>query len=154
MLIKKTISMLLALVFVMTLFSACNTHIEESITTVTIWHSSTDLQDKALNEIADAFNKSQNDIKVVVQSQPSSGFLDSVYSAVANGVGPDIIFNYATTAADFIEGNKVADLGKYFDLNELKKNVAQVAWDECNSFEDGKMHCIPLHSSGPVLHLS
>lgn len=149
--INRLVSLLLVLVLSLSCFGGCASQGDGQRVEVTIWHSSTDLQDQALNEIAQAFNQSQDRIEVIVQSQPSSGFLDSVYSAVANNVGPDIIFNYATTAADFIEGNKVADLGQYFNLDELKASVAQVAWDECNSFEDGKMHCIPLHSSGPVL---
>lgn len=151
---KRIIALLISLVMCLSVFGGCASQAttdEGTVTEVTIWHTSADQQDLALNEIADAFNNSQSEIKVIVQSQPSSGFVDSVYSAVANGVGPDIIFNYATTAADFVEGEKVADLGKYFDLDVLKESVSQVAWDECNSFIDGKMHCVPLHSSGPVL---
>lgn len=39
--------------------------------------------------------------------------LDNVYNAVANGVGPNMIINYASTAADYVKDGLVVDLSKY-----------------------------------------
>ena len=69
---------------------------------VVIWHTFTDAQQTALEGFAAAFNESQDQYEVIVQSQAYSGFEDTVYNAVANGVGPSIICNYASTAADYI----------------------------------------------------
>ena len=85
-------------------------------TEVTIWHTFTDDQQTALQGFADAFNETQDEYQVVVQSQAYSGFEDTVYNAVANGVGPNIIFNYASTAADYVEDNLVVDMSQYLSL--------------------------------------
>lgn len=79
-------------------------------TQVTIWHTFTDAQQTALEKFAADFNASQSDYEVVVESQAYSGFLDSVYNAVANGVGPNMIINYASTAADYVKDGLVVDL--------------------------------------------
>ena len=119
-----------------------------------IWHSSASGQETALNEIVDAFNKTRDDIVVTAINQPSSGFTDNIYSSVANGVGPDIIFNYATMAADFIPDEKVVDLSRCIDADWLKDAVPQAIFDESTSFAGGRMYCVPLHSSGPVLYVN
>ena len=82
-------------------------------TKVSIWHTFTDAQQAALEKFAADFNASQSDYEVVVESQAYSGFLDSVYNAVANGVGPSIIINYASTAADYVKDGLVVDLSQY-----------------------------------------
>lgn len=118
---------------------------------VTIWHSSGEQQNEALEDIVARFNESHDNIQVVAESQPSTDFMNNVYNAVANGVGPDIIFNYASTVSDYLADGKVVNLGKYFDLEELSSIVPQAVFDECTSFGDGNLYCLPLHSSGPVL---
>ncbi len=64
-------------------------------TEITIWHTFTEDQESALQGFAEAFNATQDDYVVLVQSQNYSGFLDAVYNAVANGVGPNIIIDYS-----------------------------------------------------------
>ena len=88
-------------------------------TQVTIWHTFTDAQQAALEKFAADFNASQSDYEVVVESQAYSGFLDSVYNAVANGVGPNMIINYASTAADYVKDGLVVDLSKYVFDEEI-----------------------------------
>ena len=129
-------------------FTGCNNNAEK--TQVVIWHSSGEQQNVALNDIVARFNASQDKIEVIAESQPSANFLSNVYSAVANGVGPDIIFNYASTVSDYLADDKVVDLSGYFNLTELQSLVPQAVYDECTSFGDGKLYCLPLHSSGPV----
>ncbi len=49
----------------------------------------------------------------------------------------------------------VADIGAYINDEEIgiadyESTVDKGAWDEANSFSDGKMHIFPLITSGPV----
>jgi len=123
---------------------------------VTIWHTFTGAQEATLNEIADAFNANQDAATVIVQSQPYQGFLDNVQSAIANGVGPNIIFDYASTAADYVEEGLVADLGKYINDPEIgipgfKDSLQPMIYAEATSFVDGKQHALPLVTTGPIL---
>ena len=62
-------------------------------TTVEIWHTYNGQQAEALNDAANRFNASQKKFVVEVKNQDYSGFADTVYNAVANGIGPSIIFN-------------------------------------------------------------
>ena len=48
-----------------------------------------------------------------------------------------------------------ADIGAYINDEEIgiadyESTVDKGAWDEANSFSDGKMHIFPLITSGPV----
>ena len=149
--IRKLLSIVLAMVIVscFAVSTGCNSKTEK--TKVVIWHSSGEKQNEALDDIVKRFNDSHPNIEVVAESQPSANFMNNVYSAVANGVGPDIIFNFASTASDFIAEGKLVNLSEYFDLNELKSIVPKAVFDECTSFEGGGLYCLPLHSSGPVL---
>jgi len=122
---------------------------------VTIWHTFTGDQDAMLNEIAAEFNAGQGEIEVIVQSQPYQGFEGNVQSAVANGVGPDIIFNYASTAADYVNEGKVADLTKYIEeegiIPGFKDSLPEGIYNEANGFTDGRMHAIAAVTTGPIL---
>ena len=99
------------------LFAFCAS--ANAATQVTIWHTFTDAQQAALEKFAADFNASQSDYEVVVESQAYSGFLDTVYNAVANGVGPNMIINYASTAADYVKDGLVVDLSKYVFDEEI-----------------------------------
>ena len=110
--IRSMMAALLAIIFMI-----CGVAMAETAepVEVVIWHTFTDAQQTALEGFAAAFNESQDQYEVVVQSQAYSGFEDTVYNAVANGVGPSIIFNYASTAADYIEDDLVVDMSQYIN---------------------------------------
>lgn len=147
---KKVIVLVLILAIIAStfLFVGCN---NDDKIKVVIWHNNAPQQDVVMDEIIAQFNAMHDDIEVVSESQPSANFLNNVYLAVANGVGPDIIFNFASTVSDYLADRKVVNLSEYFDLNELQSVVSQTVYDECTSFGDGQLYCLPLHSSGPVL---
>ena len=111
---RKFVALMAAAVM---LFALCAS--ASAATQVTIWHTYTNDQQAALEKFAADFNASQSDYEVVVESQAYSGFLDSVYNAVANGVGPNIIINYASTAADYVKDGLVVDLSKYVFDDEI-----------------------------------
>lgn len=148
---KKIICMAMALTFAIAAFACA-----QAATKVTIWHTFTDAQQAALEKYAADFNASQSDYEVVVESQAYSGFLDSVYNAVANGVGPNIIINYASTAADYVKDGLCVDLSKYvFDpeigMEEVYNSLPEAIKTETVGFIDGGMHALPAVTTGPIL---
>ncbi|NLF26858.1 MAG: extracellular solute-binding protein, partial [Clostridiales bacterium] len=125
-------------------------------TEVTIWHTFTEEQESALQGFAAAFNESQDTYEVLVQSQTYQGFLDAVYNAVANGVGPNIIINYASTAADYVEDGLVVDLSQYvFDaeigMADIFNSLPAAIQTEATGFVDGGMYALPAVTTGPIL---
>ncbi len=122
--------------------------------TVVIWHTYTEDQTATLERIAADFNAlHEGEIEVVVQAQEYSGFLNKVYESVANGVGPDIIFNYASTAAAYVgateEETLVVDFDKYLS-QDFSKLVAPGIYAEMTDFKDGKLHVLPMVTTGPI----
>ena len=128
-------------------------------TKVSIWHTFTDAQQAALEKFAADFNASQSDYEVVVESQAYSGFLDSVYNAVANGVGPSIIINYASTAADYVKDGLVVDLSQYvFDpeigMADIYNSLPDSIKAETTGFVDGGMYALPAVTTGPIFFIN
>lgn len=157
--IRKLVSFLLALVMIMSCATVAVA--EEAPVEVVIWHTYTEGQEAMLNTLAEEFNASQSQYKVVVQSQPYSGFENNVLNAVVNGVGPDMIIHYSSTVSNYIgagEGGKnlVADLGAYVNNEEygiegFAESLPAAILAESSAFSDGIMHTIPLTTSGPIL---
>lgn len=147
---KKLLVVLLTVAMTFAMFGCTNEEQKEE-QTVTIWHTYTEDQKAYLEQAAADFNAAhEGEITVLVESQEYSGFDDTVYNAVMNGNGPDIIINYASTAALYVEDGKVADLSKYLS-QELIDSLDEGAYKEATSFSDGKMHIFPIVFSGPVL---
>ena len=128
--------------------------------TVEIWHTYNGKQAAALNEIADAYNASQSEYKVEVKNQDYSGFADTVYNAVANGIGPSIIFNYGTTAVDYANEGLAIDIKKYIAQDKKKKDyqmqnlidsLPEAMKTDVLGFEDGGIYYLPGCTTGPVL---
>jgi len=128
-------------------------------TTIEIWHTYTGKQNEVLNDIATRFNASQTEYKVEVKTQDYSGFNDTVYNAVANGVGPSIIFNYGTTAVDYANAGLAIDIKKYIQKDVKKKDMQmqnlidslpEAMKADCLGFEDGGIYYLPGCTTGPV----
>ncbi len=119
-------------------------------TKVTIWGTWTDAQFDALNKYAADFTASQDKYEVVYEGQVYQGYDGTVKNAVVSNVGPDIIIDYASTAAGYVELGKAVDLSKYVS----KDAVAQLtdgAYEESHSYVDDGMYNFPIVLSGPVL---
>ncbi|MDO4355992.1 MAG: extracellular solute-binding protein [Clostridia bacterium] len=152
--LRKLVSILMALVMMLAFASVGVA--ESDRTEIVIWHTFTDDQEAMLQTLAEEFNASQDQYTVVVQSQPYSGFENSVLTAVTNGVGPDMIIYYSSTVANYIDAGLVADLGKYVYDEEIgiegfDEALPAAILAEASSFSDNTMHCIPLTTSGPIL---
>lgn len=152
---KKLLALLLAMLMVFSL-TACNNGgnnggSEEPAgkTTVTIWHSYTEGQKDYLEKAVADFNASQDQYEVVAESQPKDGLADKIYQAVMAGNGPDMYFDYASTAARYVEDDKVVDLSQYISPDIIAQ-LPEAVYQEATSFPDGKLHHLPMVSSGPV----
>lgn len=151
---KKFLALLVA---VMMLAAVCAT--ASAATKVSIWHTFTNDQQAALEKFAADFNATQTDYEVIVESQAYSGFLDSVYNAVANGVGPNIIINYASTAADYVADGLVVDLSQYiFDeeigMADVYNSLPDAIKAETTGFVDGGMYALPAVTTGPIFFIN
>jgi len=126
---------------------------------VVVWHTFTEDQEKSLSEIAAAYGAENPGVEVLVQSQPRQGFLDKVFNAVRTKTGPNMIINFSSEAAKYIdpandENTYVIDFQQYMSAEELeafKASLPAAVYEETVIFEDGKMHIIPVYTSGPIL---
>lgn len=126
-------------------------------TVVTIWSTYTDAQKEYLEKAAADFSASQDQYEVVVQDQPRADFTNNVYNAVVNGVGPDIIFDYASTATSYVSAGLVANLDEYIydetiGIEDFDELLPQYLLDEMNAMEDGHIHWVPGVTTGPILY--
>ena len=96
---------------------------------------------------------------VKVMAQDYSGFADSVYNAVANGIGPSIIFNYGSTAIDYAAENLAVDISKYITedlkkgdsfMNDLIDSLPDALKTDVKGFSDGGIYYLPGCTTGPV----
>ena len=148
---KKLAGILVTLILV---FTVCCCACAE--TEVSIWHTFTEGQQAALQEICDGFNASQSEYKAVLYSQAYSGFTDSVFQATANGTGPSIIFNYGSEAAKYVPDEKVVNLKPYIYDSEIGmvdvyESLPEALRSEVEGFEKEGIYYLPCYTTGPVL---
>ena len=121
-----------------------------------IWHTFTKDQEEFLEKTVADFNASHENYEIALLSQPIEDFLGSVHSAVVEGIGPDIIFNYASQAAMYVKPGLVADLGQFIYDDEIgienfEGSLADgVMNGEVKAFEDGLIHYLPAYTTGPI----
>ena len=151
---------LVAAMLVLVLAMSCVSVFAESAKVkVSIWSTFTNAQDAYLRKTAEDFNASQDKYEVEVQTQPNQNFTSTVYNAVLNGEGPDIIFNYASEAAKYVGEEKtyVANLDEYIYDDEIgipdfDSLLPEYLFVEINGFEDGHIHYLPGVTTGPILY--
>ncbi|MCR5062301.1 MAG: extracellular solute-binding protein [Treponema sp.] len=160
---KKSISGVLsvfAAVLTASLFFAGCGNKDSKKVTVEIWHTYNGSQQEYLVNAAQKFNDSQNKYEVKVLAQDSAGFADTVYNAVANKVGPSIIFNYGSTAIDYAKEGLAIDITKYINEDSkkgddsMKKIIASLPdamQTDVKGFADGGIYYLPGCTTGPVL---
>ena len=123
---------------------------------VSIWHTFTREQEAYIDKAVTDFNASQDRIEVEVVTMPISGFTDSVYSAVNEGIGPDIIFHYASEASKYVDAGQLIDLGQYIYDPEIGVEgfddslTEAVMEGEVKAFWDGQIHYLPAYTTGPI----
>ena len=149
---SKLIALLICATLIFGLLAACGKPASDKIQ-VEVWHNWNVEEggtEYILKVLVDEYNASQDAVEVLLVSQPSEGFSDKVYTSVSNGIGPDIYFNFATSVPQYIEGEFLADMGKYMDTEALQQRITESMWQECTS-ADGKLHIVPIQTSASVL---
>ncbi len=152
----KTRSFVAALLALVMALSCVSVFAEDAKVKVSIWSTFTNDQDAYLRKTAEDFNASQDKYVVEVQTQPNQNFTSTVYNAVVNGEGPDIIFNYASEAAKYVSAGLVANLDEYIYDDEIgipdfDSLLPEYLFEEINGFEDGHIHYLPGYTTGPIL---
>lgn len=156
---KKYLRILFSLSVFALVFTGCSKKEAKGPVTVEIWHTYNGKQAEILNDIATRFNESQSSYIVDVKNQDYSGFADTVYNAVANGIGPSIIFNYGTTAVDYANEGLAINIQKYIDedskkgdnqMKDLIDSLPLAMQTDVLGFEDGGIYYLPGCTTGPV----
>lgn len=153
---RSLFALLLVAVMLCSFLPGAVAHAQEK-TKVTIWHTFTKGQEEYLVKAVNDFNAQKENIEVELLQQPRQGFTDAVYSAVNEGVGPDIIFNYASEAAKYVDSGKLIDLSQYIYDEEIgikdfdTSLVKGVMEGEVKGFTDGIIHYLPAYTTGPIL---
>ena len=157
---KKLSSIILSVLILGMAFTGCKKkESKKGPVTVEVWHTYNGKQADALNSTADRFNSSQNAYFVKVMNQDYSGFADTVYNAVANGIGPSIIFNYGTTAVDYVNEGLAINIKKYIEADNKKgdhtmqniiDSLPEAMKTDVLGFEDGGIYYLPGCTTGPV----
>lgn len=151
---KKLVALMVAAVMLIALCATAS-----AATEITIWHTFTNDQDAALNAFADEFNAMQDEYHVTLVNRARDNFESDTYLAVANGQGPNIIINYASTAAEYVKDNLVVDLSTYINdpeigMQDVYASLRDSIKKEGLGFEDGGMHAIAAVTTGPVLFVN
>lgn len=151
-LMRKFMCLCLCFLLLSSMLAACGGSAPDKVQ-VEIWHNWNVEEggtEHELKVLVDEYNASQDEVEVLLISQPSEGFSDKVFNSVANGTGPDIYFNFATSIPQYVEGDFLADMGKYMDTEALQQRISESLWQECTG-TDGKLHVVPIQTSAPVL---
>ncbi|MCR4578787.1 MAG: extracellular solute-binding protein [Treponema sp.] len=154
---NKIKTLLVSSLAALSIFTACSKSNEKVV--VEIWHTYNGSQQDYLNQAAEKFNASQEKYEVKVLAQDYSGFADTVYNAVANKIGPSIIFNYGSTAVDYAKEGLAVDISKYIAEDVKKGDTAMQdiiaslpasMQTDVKGFEDGGIYYLPGCTTGPV----
>ena len=137
---KKLFTLLLTLVLAASLV-ACGSS-KSNGTTISIWHTFTEGQQELLETIADEFEAANEGITIeVINTGDPNDFKGKVTDSVANGVGPNVIFDFASYAKTFdIEGqNYLLDFQQYWGDYDYKSTLSSTGlYEEATNFIDGK----------------
>lgn len=147
---KKALSVFLVLLLLMGLGSVV---MAENTRTITFWHCFGGTIGEALQATVDAFNASQSEIVVDVSFQGSyDDTLTKLKAALPAGTGPDVfqMFELGTcylSETDYvIPFQDMLDQDPYISLDQVEgvlRNYYTI---------DGKMMCIPLNPSSPIMY--
>ncbi len=164
---KKLISILLILVFVLSLTACGSTPSGGGETPsgggetpsggsdkpaekvkITVWNYYSEHQLEYFQQVIKEFNESQDKYEVVYEGQ-TKDYLDNVAQAEMAGAGPDFLIEYGDKAAMWHEDDLVVDLSKYLDADTLN-NLTDSARTYATGFDDGGMYLYPIIGTGNI----
>ena len=139
---------------------ACSSQSKESSTSdaagnqnvsFTIWHTFTEAQQTLLETLANEYETAHPGVSIeVIGGYDPNSFESTVQDAVINGVGPQLVFNYASFATNFDGYDMLIDFGANWDI-DLASMMAQGTYAEATGYSDSKIHSVPIQTTGPVL---
>ncbi|MFO7735850.1 MAG: extracellular solute-binding protein [bacterium] len=115
---------------------------------IKIWHSYRGSERKALNTLAESFNKEQSNYKVILLSVPYEAFSRKISSSVPRGNGPDGFIYAHERIGDWAESNIIEALSEEQD-GYFKNKFIPVTVDALKY--KGKIWGIPLAFKSLVL---
>ena len=149
---KKLFKLMLAGLMAVSLAACGKTGSKE--TTIQIWHTFTEGQEKLLNEIAQEYMDAHEGAKIEVHNTGAAKeFQVKVTQSVAEGVGPNLIFEYSSFARSFESGNYLLDFESYWgaDYDYASTLSGKELYVEATNFADGKLHIVPVYTAGALL---
>ena len=152
---KKLSKLLVAFAMTIGLVACSNeSGITDEATTITIWHTFTENHEAMLKQIAADFESEHENINVEVIGGYDPNTYESVITdAVANGVAPNLVFNFSTFANTFDGQDVLIPFDDYWDFDYADLTTPAV-YAEATNFSDGKVHIVPVYTSGPVLFVN
>ena len=149
---KKLLKLVLAVAMVLSL-AACGGSKKSEEATIEIWHTFTEGQEELLNTLADEFEAEHEGITVnVINTGSASEFSGKVTDSVSNGVGPNLIFDYASYAKSFDGTDFLLDIEDYWDGYDYRSTLlSDGLYVEGTNFADGKLHVVPVYTAGALL---
>ena len=153
---KKLFKLMLASLMAVSL-AACGPTASEEVE-INIWHTFTEGQEELLTEIAKEFEEKNEGVKLIVENTGAAGdYQGKVTDAVSNGVGPNLIFEFASFAKSFdIEGQDyLLDVQKYWGDWDYESTLASAGlYTEATNFSDGKLHTVPVYTAGLLMFVN
>ncbi len=159
---KKLFKLVLALVLVLGM-AACGTGNggtdtpagdEPKEVKFAIWHTFTKAQETMLQDFAAEYMAAHEGVTIdVIGGYDYATFEGTVSDAVTNGVGPQVIFNYASFAKNFDGYDMLLPVEEYWDF-KLSDVTSANYIEEASSFDDGKVYAVPMQTTGPLLFVN
>ncbi len=119
-------------------------------TSFTIWHTFTAGQEELLNTLVDEFEAANENVTIdVIGGYDYTTFESTVSDAVSNGVGPNLVFNYASFAKNFDGYDMLIPFDDYFDFDFTTLTSKGIV-EEGTAFDDGKLYAVAVQTTGPV----
>ena len=150
---KKLLKIVLAAAVILGLTACGSKGGNESGATIEVWHTFTEGQEALLNTIADEFEAANEGITVeVINTGAANEFQGKVTDSISNGVGPNVIFEYASYAKSFDGTDFLLDIEDYWDGYDYKSTLSSEGlYVEGTNFSDGKLHVVPVYTAGALL---
>ena len=116
-----------------------------------IWHTFTEDQQTLLETLAQEYMDAHEGVTIdVIGGYDVGTFEATVQDAVINGVGPQLVFNYASFAKNFDGYDMLINFQDHWDF-DYSTLVAEGTYAEATDFSDGGVHAVPIQTTGPIL---
>lgn len=103
-------------------FSACSAAAPDAdtgVVEVTFWHGYTEADGKALDQLVEAFNASQDEVVVTTETKPWATLLDTVLPALTSKTGPELLALPPEHIPVFASKGALLPLTDWYDRSEV-----------------------------------